>query len=277
MNYIEVSFSITPEIPGKDILVAQLSGIGFESFMEEKRQLKAYIPESDFNEEAMKQIPILHDNDFTIQYTVNTIKDENWNEQWESNFSPIEVDDFCTIQAPFHQQQFHTKHIITINPQMSFGTGHHATTFMMIKAMQNIDFANKSVLDMGCGTGVLAIFAKMLGAGETWAIDNDQWAYNNTLENIALNNTNDIKVIHGDAQNLPLSETFDIIFANINRNILLQDMPAYTKALKPTGLLLLSGFLTDDVPVIAKKAEDLKLQHKDHLTKEEWSLLVYEK
>ena len=277
MNYIEVSFTVKPEIPGIDILTAQLAEIGFESFMEEKKTLKAYIPKDDFSEEKMKQIPVFSDNDFTIKYTIKEIKEENWNAQWESNFSPIKVGDFCTVKAPFHSSDFNTKHIITINPQMSFGTGHHATTYMMLQAMQNINFSNKTVLDMGCGTGVLAILAKKLGASETWAIDNDEWAYNNTIENTKLNNTENIKVILGDACNLPQKETFDIILANINRNILLQDMPAYTQALKPNGLLLMSGFLTDDVPIIDKKARELNLKPNKQLTKEEWSLLVFEK
>jgi ribosomal protein L11 methyltransferase len=277
MNYIEVIFNISPEIPGKDILVAQLAEIGFESFLDEKKQLKAYIPQPEFNQEQIKQLTILSDNDFNISYTINLIKDENWNQQWERNFSPIEVDDFCTIKAPFHDQTFNTKQIITINPQMSFGTGHHATTYMMIKAMKDINFSNKSVLDMGCGTGVLAILAEKLGATSVWAIDNDEWAYNNTLENITLNNAQNIKVIHGDVDSLPDKPMYDIILANINRNILLQDLPAYLNVLKSKGKILLSGFLTDDKDIITEKAKELNLKPVSHLTKEEWSLLVFEK
>ncbi len=277
MDYIEVSFSIVPEIPGKDILTAQLAEIGFESFMEEKRLLKAYIPEKNFDETMLQQISLFNDAGYQINYTVTVIKDENWNRRWESNFQPIKVDDFCTVQAPFHTSPITTPYAVIINPQMSFGTGHHATTFMMIQAMRTIDFSGKSVLDMGCGTGVLAILSAKLGAGNIWAVDNDRWAYENTLENIQLNRINNIHTVLGDASALPNTASFDIVLANINRNILLQDLPAYRQSLHTNGLLLMSGFLTDDAPLITQNAEKSGFRKLKHLTKEEWSLLVFEK
>ncbi len=277
MDYIEVAFSIAPEIPGKDILTAQLADIGFESFMEDKRLLKAYIPQKNFNETMLQQIPLLYDSGFQINYTITVIKDENWNRRWESNFQPIQVDDFCTVQAPFHATPVNTPHQIIINPQMSFGTGHHATTFMMMQAMRTIDFSGKSVLDMGCGTGVLAILAAKLGAGNIWAVDNDRWAYENTLDNIQLNRISNIHTVLGDASALPQTASFDIILANINRNILLQDLATYRQTLYPKGLLLMSGFLTDDAPLITQNAEKSGFRKFNHLTKEEWSLLVFEK
>lgn len=245
MNYINLSATIKPLEVGRDILVAELSEIGFESFVETENGLEAYIQSNQFKLEAVKNLRIINNSEFTVAYSTKTIEDQNWNEAWEKSFNPINVENRCYIRAKFHEKPTDIEFDIIIDPKMSFGTGHHETTYLMIKRLLALDVTNKKVLDMGCGTGVLAILAKMKNAKYIEAIDIDEWAYNNTIENIRNNNCKEIVVKQGGAELLK-DNKFDVILANINRNILLKDMSKYAKSLSTNGDLLLSGFFNVD-------------------------------
>ena len=275
MKYIEVTFNIHPLQPFADILTANLADIGFDSFIEENNQLKAYVQEKDFSEEEVKNV-ITELEEVTIDYTIQHIQEQNWNAEWEKNFPSVEVGTFCRIRAPFHEQQGSFVHEILIEPKMSFGTGHHATTYLMIESMQHLGLGGKSVLDMGCGTGVLAILAEMEGAEQVLAIDIEEWAYENTKENIERNNCSRVRVEKGGAELIPI-HSFDVVLANINRNILLRDLPVYVQSMKPAAKLLLSGFFESDVDVLKSKAKELHLQFKDQKKKDDWCLLIFEK
>lgn len=278
MDYIETNFSINPfNSDNCDILSAILGEIGYESFVETETGLLAYIPVNSYNED---QLPEAFNNvkafisDITFNSTL--IKDQNWNQEWEKNFEPIVIKDTCLIKAPFHQIEEKYPYTIVIEPKMSFGTGHHSTTSSMIELMMDLDFTNKTVLDMGCGTGVLAIFAAMKGASKLSAIDIDNWAYENTIENIERNNTPNIEVFIGDAALLQ-NKNYDIILANINRNILLNDMYNYNQCLNPGGLLLLSGFYTEDLPMISNKANEIRLVYQKHIVNKNWVAALFKK
>ena len=204
------------------------------------------------------------------------IPDRDWNEVWESSYEPVVINEICRIRAPFHQPDSRYKFDLLIEPKMSFGTAHHETTALIIKMMLDTDFRNRDVLDMGSGTGVLAILAKKLGSATTVAIDNDEWAYRNALDNIRMNDTNDISVELGDATTLK-DRHFDIIIANINRNILLRDMKEYVKCLDNNGIIFFSGFYQADLPMIAKEAESLGLVFSRHLAENEWTAAAFVK
>ena len=230
-----------------------LADLPFESFEEEEGLLKAYIPQKEYKKEEVEAIL----KDFPYQeliFTDELIKDENWNAEWEKNFNPIYIDDKCVVKAPFHNLDKIFPYEILINPQMSFGTGHHQTTYLILKEMFSMDFKDKAVLDMGCGTGILAILAEKLKATNILAIDIDDWSYRNTLENVALNNCTRIETKEGGAELLNKNETFSVILANINRNILLNDMKSYTSVLNHGGEILMSGFYVTDVPLIEEEA-----------------------
>lgn len=274
MNYIELKATITPLLIGREILVAQLAEIGFESFVETEQGLEAYVTENQFSEAELASLAIFSNPEFTIDYTLKTITNQNWNKQWEESFEPINVLDKCFIRAPFHTINLPKNAFdIVIEPKMAFGTGHHATTFLMIKRMLNLALSNKAVLDMGCGTAVLAILAKLKNANKVLAIDNDEWAYNNAVESCQ-NNKVKIEVKLGDAQ-LIKNTKFDIIIANINRNILVADMQHYVNALNKNGQLLMSGFFSVDEEIITQKATELGLKLNFSETKEEWMLLEF--
>jgi ribosomal protein L11 methyltransferase len=278
MDYIEVDFKITPREPGADILCTVLCDIGFDSFVDTEEGLAAYVPSNDFSEDSLKQLLQDYEGNFKVEYKIKEVPAQNWNSEWEKNFSPVEINEQCVIRAPFHEP-FKVKYEIIIEPKMSFGTGHHQTTALMANAMLEPGFkgiVGKRVLDMGCGTGVLAILAAKIGAGEVMAIDNDEWAYSNTLENIGVNDENSIKVALGDAKLLEGRE-FDSILANINRNILLRDMPAYADALAEGGNLLMSGFFVTDIELLKEKAASLGLEPVDQNTRENWALLWVKK
>ncbi len=276
MNYIELNCQITPynaEIA--EILTAELSELGFESFVETETGLQAYIQEDIFKEETLPSIGILANPDFNITFTHKTIEQENWNETWEKNyFEPITIDNQCVIRSSFHKEFPEIKYQITIDPKMAFGTGHHETTSLMIKEILQLDLHGKSVLDMGCGTGVLAILAAMRGAKDLTAIDIDEWSYNNTLENMELNSIKGIKVKHGDVSAID-ERCYDIIFANINKNVLLKDIGTYAKYLDKNANLLLSGFYNSDIEDINSIAESngFELIKKDE--KNNWTILKY--
>lgn len=276
MDYIELKATISPIEIGRDILIAQLAEVGFDSFVETDEGIEAYIKAIDFNEEKIQTINILQKEEFRIQYKTQLIKDQNWNEIWEKNFEPIYVEDKCCVRAPFHEKTNNIEFDIIIEPKMSFGTGHHETTHLMIKKLMELDVAEKDVLDMGCGTGVLAILCKMKKASNILAIDVDEWAYNNTLENVERNNCSDIKVQLGDAKLLN-NQKFDLVIANINRNILLQDMGKYNKVLNSKGNLLLSGFFSSDKEIILEASTKLQLQLIAEDVKNDWMMLHLQK
>ena len=256
-TYIAYHFKITPIEPAREILIAELNAVGFESFTETTEGLSAFIPKSNWQPHILHEVYILNSGEFTIVYDREEIEPVNWNEKWESNFTPIEIDKKVSIRAPFHDKG-KLKYNILIEPKMSFGTGHHETTHLMVQQMLNIDFTNKTVLDMGCGTGVLAILAEMLGAAKIDAVDIDEWSYTNTLENIERNNCTKIHAYHDDAQFLK-GQKYEVILANINLNILLQDIEIYSKALHEEGQLILSGFYHEDLLQIKNKAKQYHL------------------
>jgi len=238
--YIGYEFTVSPIQPGVEILIAELGYAGFESFVETENGVTAYIQKNDWNTNILNDVQILESPDFNINYQFNEIEQTNWNEEWEKNFNPIIVDNTCSVRAPFHEKP-DTAYDIVIEPKMSFGTGHHETTHMMIQHILKNNFTNKSVLDMGCGTGVLAILAEMKGAKPIDAVDYDNWCYLNSIENVTRNTANHITVIEGNASVLK-NKTYDVIIANINRNILLQDLSTYVNCLNKNGMLFLSGF-----------------------------------
>ncbi|MGY5847156.1 50S ribosomal protein L11 methyltransferase [Salegentibacter sp. HM20] len=267
-NYLEFQFKIEPLQPASEILIAELGYLGFESFVETEDGVTAYIPVEEYEEDLLANVHILQSEEFEIIYEKNEIEQVNWNEEWEKNFSPILVDDICSVRAPFHPEP-DVEYDIVIEPKMSFGTGHHATTHMMIQHILKNDFQGKDVLDMGCGTGVLAILASMRGAKFCDAIDIDNWCYQNSLENVQRNDCDNINVEEGGAELLEGRE-YDIILANINRNILLRDLPIYRKCLKSGGEIYLSGFYEEDLPVIKEACESLDMEYIEHLERNRW-------
>lgn len=273
-NYLEFNFKINPVQPWSEILMAELIQVGFDSFTEEYDGVLAYIQKEIFDEEAMKSLYIFNNDEVEISYSHQEMPNINWNEEWEKNFEPINVEDKVLIRAEFHESN-PDRHEIIIQPKMSFGTGHHPTTHLMIQQMLEMDFKGKTVLDMGCGTSVLAIFAQQKGAGKTVAIDIDEWSVENSIENAERNNVK-IEVSQGTAENLG-EEQFDLILANINRNILISDIPTYVSVLKDGGQLLLSGLCFFDVDDILEVCKEQNLELKNQQQREEWVSLLLEK
>ncbi len=273
MNYIGYTFKVMPKEPATEILIAELGVAGFESFVENEDGVTAYIQEVDWNPEILKEIQILNSDEFSITYLEEVIEQINWNREWEKNFNPIQVDDLVSIRAPFHENPA-LKYDIVIEPKMSFGTGHHETTHMMVQHLLAIDLVDKKVLDMGCGTGILAIFAEMKGAQPIDAIDIDNWCYQNSLENIERNNCKKIAVFEGDASLLN-NKKYNVIIANINRNILLNDIAVYVNCLHANGTLLLSGFYQEDIPVIDAEVSKYGLKIDNIIERNNWVALKY--
>ncbi len=271
--YIEYAFTVFPVQPTSDILIAELGEIGFESFVENENGVLAYIQKTDWQEAMVDAISILKNENFKIEYKVKEIEQENWNATWEENFKPIQVGGACVVRAPFHDIP-NVKYDIVIEPKMSFGTGHHETTYMMLSHILENNFEGKSVLDMGSGTGVLAILAAMKGASYIEAIDIDNWCYLNAKENVERNGFSTINVFEGDAALLD-NKKFDVIIANINRNILLADIPVYAKSLNAEGTLYLSGFYLEDLNSITAKCEEYSLKFEKNLEKNNWVAAKY--
>ncbi len=271
--YISYTFKVTPVQPGTEILIAELGFAGFESFVENEAGVTAYIQKEEWHEDILKDIQILENEMFTISYEHEEIAQVNWNAEWEKNFQPIQVDDMCTVRAPFHEVP-KTQYDIIIEPKMSFGTGHHETTHMMIQHILKNDFEGKTVLDMGCGTGVLAILAEMKGAKAVDAIDIDNWCYINSLENIERNHCKHIIAYEGDVALLE-GKNYDMVIANINRNILLRDMAQYVACLNPGGTLFLSGFYQEDIPLIDETCNKLGLTFVENFEKNNWVAVKY--
>lgn len=274
MDYIQYSFTVIPPEPGSDILIALLADVGFESFTQNETGLDAYIQGEFDNETLIKDLKF---NDFSFSYTRIEIPKKNWNEEWEKNFNPVYVDDLVCIRAHFHPIAINTKHDIIITPKMSFGTGHHDTTWLVSKTMFSIPFTNTHVLDMGCGTGILAILAKQLGATKLLGIDIDDWSVENSIENAAINNASEIEFKKGDASLLTTNETFDVVLANINKNVLKKDLPAYFICLKEGGYLLLSGFFTADVEELKQLAQSIGFSFEESYQKNEWAVIKLRK
>ncbi|NOR27204.1 MAG: 50S ribosomal protein L11 methyltransferase [Lutibacter sp.] len=273
INYIRYTFKVLPKEPATEILIAQLGFVGFESFVENEDGVSAYIQENDWNAEILNNIQILNSDEFEISYKEEVIEQTNWNSEWEKNFNQIQVDGLVSIRAPFHENP-NLKYDIVIEPKMSFGTGHHETTHMMVQQLLQLDLTNKKTLDMGCGTGILAIFAEMKGAQPIDAIDIDTWCYENSLENVERNNCKQISVFEGDAS-LLADKKYDVIIANINRNILLNDMDTYMNCLNAEGVILFSGFYKEDIPIIDAAVSKFGLTLNKVIERNNWVSLKY--
>jgi ribosomal protein L11 methyltransferase len=272
-TYLGYHFSVEPKEPGAEILVAELGGKPFESFEETESGIVAYIRKEQWRDDVLNDIFILQSPEFTISYTIEEIEPVNWNEQWEKHFDPIDVDGRCHVRAPFHPATG-AEYEIVIEPKMSFGTGHHETTHMMIRHLLETDISGKTTLDMGCGTAILAILAEMRGAGPIDAIDIDHWCYLNSLENIGRNHCRKISVFEGDAS-LLAGRHYDLVIANINRNILLADIETYVRCLNKDGLLLLSGFYGQDIPAIDAECASHGLRLVKKHSRNDWVSLKY--
>jgi ribosomal protein L11 methyltransferase len=272
-TYLGYHFKVEPKELGSEILVAELGEKPFESFIETESGVTAYIQKALWTEDVLEDIFILTSPEFTVSYTIEEIEQVNWNEEWEKNFEAIDVDGICHVRAPFHEKT-DAQYDIVIEPKMSFGTGHHETTHMMIQHLLETDVTGKKTLDMGCGTAILAILAEMKGAQPIDAIDIDNWCYLNSIENAERNNCHHISVYEGDAA-LLAGRNYDVIIANINRNILLEDMQQYVDCLNPGGTLFLSGFYEEDIPVIDASCTEKGLTYVKKHQKNNWVALKY--
>lgn len=273
MDYTEYTFT-TPSPEISEIIIVELAELGFESFVDNDNGFQAYIQLQMHTNEVIDTIKKITQKFSGVTYSALDIKNENWNSEWEKNFSPIDVDGKCLVRASFHQPIDSVLYDIIIDPKMSFGTGHHETTYQMIKEMLGMEWSGKSVCDMGCGTSVLAVLAAKMGAENILAVDIDEWSVENSKENILTNNTPNIIVEQGNVKNIA-TKLFDIILANINRNILLSDIPLYVESLNKQGHLLLSGFFETDIPAIQQKAEEAGMKLTNTLTRNKWAMLHF--
>ena len=259
-----------------DILLAQLSELGFHGFEDTPEGLKAYIFENDFNFEEVRNLPIHHIYPNIIEFHQQIIKEKNWNEEWEKTFKPVKIKNDLLIRAPFHPEDKNFRYEIVVEPKMSFGTGHHSTTWLMLKSLLELEVTGKKVLDMGCGTGILAILASKSGAKEVWAVDTNEWAYQNTRENAKINNIQNLNIIQGSAKDIQ-SCPFDIILANINLNVLLEDIPIYSKCLVNEGEIILSGIYRGDMKKIKEKSNKYGLYYVTHKERNLWVAMKLKK
>lgn len=276
MNYIELDVSVTPSDIGSDVLITLLSEIGFDSFETNQAGFKAFIPQPEFNKTIIDELINQYRETFKIEYKINEIKQQNWNALWESSFQPVNINNQCFIRAPFHPKPDNIKYDIIIEPKMSFGTGHHDTTRLMVEKILSLDIKNKSLLDVGCGTGVLAILGYMAGANPVEAIDIDDWCYENTIENIARNNVKNLAVYKGNIQLLH-NKSFHTILANINKNVLLSEMHNYSQLLEKNGNLIMSGFFKTDMDEINNFAEKNSLSLINSNTINQWAITHFVK
>lgn len=272
-NYLGYHFTVEPKELGSEILVAELGELSFESFEESEFGVTAYIQKQLWNENVLEDVQILNSPEFVISYKIEEIEQVNWNEEWEKNFEAIDVDGTCHVRAPFHPKT-NAEFDIIIEPKMSFGTGHHETTHMMIQHLLDMDVTGMKTLDMGCGTAILAILAEMKGAKPIDAIDIDNWCYLNSIENAERNNCKNITVYEGDAALLK-NKKYDLIIANINRNILLNDMQSYVDCLTPKGTILFSGFYEEDIPFIDASCIEKGLTFVKKIERNNWVSLKY--
>ena len=276
MNYTKISFKLTPDSEeNREILVAVLSDLAFESFDETEEQVLGYVPGETFDFVEMNEITSALP--FSVETETEMIPDQNWNEVWEKNyFKPLLIGGRCLVRAPFHTEYQPAEFELVIEPKMAFGTGNHETTTLVAEQILDMDLAGKTVLDMGCGTGILGMLASLKGAKSITAIDIDTWSFESTVENARLNNIFNLEAKLGDASLLG-SETYEIIFANIHKNVIINDLPVYESVLQPGGKIYLSGFYTQDMPDVKKKAESLGLIETGFHEKNNWVVYAFRK
>jgi len=274
VKYFELKIDLNPVLPAREVLYADLNNAGVESIVDTETGVLAYIAENDYSQDMTNHFLV---NNLPVEITLSQklIEDQNWNATWEESFEPIIINDRCTIKAPFHGDA-ENEFDVVISPQMSFGTGHHETTFLISQELFDLDLKDKVVLDMGCGTAVLAILAEKLGAKDLDAIDIEEWAYKNALENIQLNGSVNINTFMGDVTLLG-KKVYDVVLANINRNVLLNDLSEYVKVLSDNGTVLLSGFFTTDKNILVAKADELGLKFDYMKDKNGWAMLRFTK
>lgn len=276
MNYYEITIPVKNlDQSDIEILSAVLFSLGCDSIVDQVTSLQAYLEENLLTQDFKEQMNELSGR-YGIHPEIELIEDRNWNEEWEKDFKPVQVENKCMVRAPFHPKDEAVEIDIVIEPKMSFGTGHHETTWLVLKKMSQLDFKGKMVLDMGSGTGVLAIYAVKMGAVSADAIDIDTWAFENCKENISMNGTPEVQAILGDAE-LLTTQRYDIILANINRNILVRDMNRYVQVMNPSATLIVSGFFSNDMAVVQQQAEASGLSFKSHLLKNNWTMMEFAK
>ena len=273
MDYIELNCRITPPYPASDMLMNTLSDMGYESFVENDEGFLAYIPETFFKEEGLKEIsqPLIPEVKIEIRF--KKIKEKNWNELWERNFKPVKIGDWL-IRAPFHESSPEVAKEVIIAPKMAFGTGHHETTRMMVQLLDEMELAGKSFLDVGCGTGILTIMAAIKGANKLTAVDIDHWAFENTLENLKLNKIKNTRIYEGDVRKVPV-ESYNVIAANIHLNVLLEEMPEYKLRMGAGSILMLSGFYEKDFTQIETAAQKYRLEIHNRTIKNKWVAVTF--
>ncbi|WP_026950700.1 50S ribosomal protein L11 methyltransferase [Algoriphagus mannitolivorans] len=274
MDYLEFKIKCKEEF--REILIAELAEIGFDSFLETEEGIDAYAQEADFDREEFQRVIEGYQEAAEISLTEGKMPKVNWNQEWEKNYDPISVDDLVYVRASFHESKPGFRHEIVINPKMSFGTGHHATTFQMLKHQGRLDHAGKRVLDVGSGTGILAIMAHLLGASAVEAFDIDDWCVENGNENFDLNGLS-TRMGLGTIRDVNPQGPFDIVLANINKNVLLDEMQIYAELLEPQGYLLLSGFYSEDIQDLLEVAKPLGLELLESSTKDNWAALILQK
>jgi ribosomal protein L11 methyltransferase len=272
LNYLEINITISPALPWRELINADLGDIGFESFVDKEDGTQAFIRVDDFSEEKLTRLLESYNDSCKTTFSKKEIESVNWNEEWEKNFDPIFVGDNCVVRATFHQLEKQYPYDIIINPKMSFGTGHHATTHLMIQEMLTIDLKGTDVLDMGCGTSVLAILASKLEAKTVLAIDNDQWAVDNSVENIKLNNIENVETVRGSDDEFN-GKRFNIILANINLNVLLAQIDSYYSAMLEEGVILFSGVLEKDVSKLYAAVKQIGFSIIDTKQKDKWVMV----
>lgn len=270
-EYLSLQFQCPDELI--EILIAELSEIGYDSFWEQEEGFEAYILAIEFDNDSLEKLIDKYKDLGSVSFTSSRIEEKNWNVEWESNFEPIVVEDQCLVRADFHKLDQSFPYEIVINPKMSFGTGHHATTYLMLNWQLEIDHTQKKVMDAGCGTGILAIMAHLRGGGEIVAFDNNEWAVDNSRESFEMNDCTQIKMFLGTVEDISEAEKFDIILANINRNVLLEEVPLYAARLQREGILLLSGFYHYDAHFITEKAKESGLEVHGQKERNDWVAL----
>ena len=275
MEYMKISFHLLEKQPLSDIIAAKLHQIDFEGCVETETGIDAYIKSSLLDQQNFDKIIKELKSDFNFGFKINGIKDQNWNEEWESSFTPIIINQDCIVRASFHDQMQEYKYEIIIDPKMSFGTGHHETTNLMMNQMFNMDLKSKNILDVGCGTGILSIFAKMLGSKEVLGIDIDHWSIKNSIENVLLNSLDEVEIRLTDIQSI--NRKFDVVLVNMNRNLILSQLDRYVECMNDNSDLLLSGFLFNDINIIREKSDSLGLRYLSLKNKNKWSLLHFSK
>ncbi len=278
MQYIKAIFKFNSiEEFQQDLLISDLADLGFDTFEDSESGFTAFVIKENFNEQELKDLLTGYADDFTAIYMLEDVADENWNAEWEKNFSPLIIDDVCYVRATFHEPKPSYPYEIIIDPKMAFGTGHHQTTTMMMQYILSADLLDKNILDMGCGTGILAILAGKLGAKSLMAIDYDDICYESTIENATLNNIINLKALCGSKEVIP-DEQYDVIFANINRNILLDQIHRYAEVLKPMGKIFFSGFyLEPDLNMITAECAKYGIRYVDHKQNGDWVAAQFEK